>query len=79
MTAELCFHIIIFFIIILQGFRIELSSLPMFHRLNNLNDAMGKIKRNGNIKNLTSISGSQSKMDSSSNSNTKLFLLLLED
>jgi hypothetical protein len=29
--------------------------------VNNLNDAMGKIKRNGNIKNLTSISGSQSK------------------
>lgn len=47
--------------------------------VNNLNDAMGKIKRNGNIKNLTSISGSQSKMDSSSNSSTKLFLLLLED
>lgn len=47
--------------------------------VNNLNDAMGKIKRNGNIKNLTSISGSQSKMDSSTNSNTKLFLLLLED
>lgn len=47
--------------------------------VNNLNDAMGKIKRNGNIKNLTSISGSQSKLDSSSNSNTKLFLLLLED
>lgn len=47
--------------------------------VNNLNDAMGRIKRNGNIKNLTSISGSQSKMDSSSNSNTKLFLLLLED
>ena len=47
--------------------------------VNNLNDAMGKIKRNGNIKNLTSISGSQSKMDSSSNSNTKLFLFLIED
>ncbi|ASK31478.1 hypothetical protein CEY12_15775 [Chryseobacterium sp. T16E-39] len=47
--------------------------------VNNLNDAMGKIKRNGNIKNLTSISGSQSKLDTSSNSNTKLFLLLLED
>ncbi|MFZ4930681.1 MULTISPECIES: LUD domain-containing protein [unclassified Chryseobacterium] len=47
--------------------------------VNNLNDAMGKIKRNGNIKNLTSISGSQSKMDSSANSNVKLFLLLLED
>ncbi|SMP06681.1 LUD domain-containing protein [Chryseobacterium profundimaris] len=47
--------------------------------VNNLNDAMGKIKRNGNIKNLTSISGAQSKLDTSSNSNTKLFLLLLED
>ena len=47
--------------------------------VNNLNDAMGKIKRNGNIKNLTSISGGQSKMDTSSNTNTKLFLLLLED
>ena len=47
--------------------------------VNNLNDAMGKIKRNGNIKNLTSISGSQSKLDSSSSANTKLFLLLLED
>ncbi|KIC64932.1 LUD domain-containing protein [Chryseobacterium taiwanense] len=47
--------------------------------VNNLNDAMGKIKRNGNIKNLTSISGNQSKMDTASNSNTKLFLLLLED
>jgi L-lactate utilization protein LutC len=46
--------------------------------VNNLNDAMGKIKRNGNIKNLTSISGSQSKLDVS-NTNTKLFLLLLED
>lgn len=47
--------------------------------VNNLNDAMGKIKRNGNIKNLTSISGGQSKLDPSSNTNTKLFLLLLED
>ncbi|SIQ80019.1 Uncharacterised ACR, YkgG family COG1556 [Chryseobacterium sp. RU37D] len=47
--------------------------------VSNLNDAMGKIKRNGNIKNLTSISGSQSKLDTSSNTNTKLFLLLLED
>lgn len=47
--------------------------------VNNLNDAMGKIKRNGNIKNLTSISGNHSKLDTSSNSNTKLFLLLLED
>jgi len=47
--------------------------------VNNLNDAMGKIKRNGNIKNLTSISGGQSSLDSSSHTNTKLFLLLLED
>lgn len=47
--------------------------------VNNLNDAMGKIKRNGNIKNLTSISGGHSKLDPSSNTNTKLFLLLLED
>lgn len=47
--------------------------------VSNLNDAMGKIKRNGNIKNLTSISGGQSKMDTSSHTNTKLFLLLLED
>lgn len=47
--------------------------------VNNLNDAMGKIKRNGNIKNLTSISGSQSKLDTSSSASTKLFLLLLED
>ncbi|WP_294323455.1 LUD domain-containing protein [uncultured Chryseobacterium sp.] len=47
--------------------------------VSNLNDAMGKIKRNGNIKNLTSISGGQSKLDTSSHTNTKLFLLLLED
>ncbi|MCJ7934253.1 MAG: lactate utilization protein [Chryseobacterium sp.] len=47
--------------------------------VNNLNDAMGKIKRNGNIKNLTSISGGQSKLDGSIGSNPKLFLLLLED
>lgn len=46
--------------------------------VNNLNDAMGKIKRTGNIKNLTSISGGQSKLESA-NANTKLFLLLLED
>lgn len=45
----------------------------------NLNEAMAKIKRNGNIKNLTSISGSQHKLDSSSGHATKLFLLLLED
>ena len=45
----------------------------------NLNDAMSKIKRNGNIKNLTSISGSNSKLDTPNKDNTKLFLLLLED
>ena len=45
----------------------------------NLNEAMAKVKRNGNIKNLTSISGSQNKLDNSSGSATKLFLLLLED
>ncbi|MGZ5273524.1 MAG: LUD domain-containing protein, partial [Kaistella sp.] len=45
----------------------------------NLNDAMGKIKRNGNIRNLTSISGGNSKLDTSNKDNTKLFLLLLED
>lgn len=47
--------------------------------VNNLNDAMGKIKRSGNIKNLTSISGNHSKLDTATNNNTKLFLLLLED
>ncbi|MCW3167578.1 lactate utilization protein [Chryseobacterium sp. 09-1422] len=47
--------------------------------VNNLNDAMGKIKRTGNIKNLTSISGNHSKLDTAANNNTKLFLLLLED
>ncbi len=45
----------------------------------NLNDAMAKIKRNGNIRNLTSISGGNSKLDTSNKDNTKLFLLLLED
>ena len=45
----------------------------------NLNDAMAKIKRKGNIKNLTSISGNQSKLDTPNQNNTKLFLLLLED
>ena len=47
--------------------------------VNNLNDAMGKIKRTGNIKNLTSISGNHSKLDAAANNNTKLFLLLIED
>lgn len=46
--------------------------------VSNLNDAMGKIKRNGNIKNLTSISGGQNKLDATA-PNNKLFLLLLED
>lgn len=45
----------------------------------NLNDAMGKIKRKGNVRNLTSISGSQSKLYTGGKDNTKLFLLLLED
>ncbi len=47
--------------------------------VSNLNEAMSKIKRNGNVKNLTSISGSQNKLDAPSKNNTKLFLLLLED
>lgn len=45
----------------------------------NLNDAMGKIKRAGSVKNLTSISGNQNRLDTSSPVNQKLFLLLLED
>lgn len=47
--------------------------------VNNLSDAMGKIKKTGNIKNLTSISGNHSKLDAASNNTTKLFLLLLEN
>ncbi len=47
--------------------------------VSNLNDAMGNIKRKGNVKNLTSISGNQSKLDSPTQNNSKLFLLLLED
>ncbi|MBS1548533.1 MAG: LUD domain-containing protein [Bacteroidetes bacterium] len=47
--------------------------------VNNLTDAMTKIKRSGNTKNLTSISGNQSKLGLSTPNNTKLFLLLLED
>ena len=47
--------------------------------VNNLNDAMMKVKRRGTLKNLTSISGSQSKLDAPNQDNTKLFLLLLED
>ena len=46
--------------------------------VNNLSDAMSRIKKSGNIKNLTSISGGQSKLDGA-NDNLKLFLLLLED
>ena len=45
----------------------------------NLNEAMMKVKRAGHLKNLTSISGSQSKLDTPNKDNTKLFLLLLED
>lgn len=45
----------------------------------NLNDAMMKVKRRGTLKNLTSISGKNSKLDTSNSDNTKLFLLLLED
>ena len=45
----------------------------------NLNDAMSKIKRNGNIRNLTSISGSNSKLDTPNKDNTKLILHLLEE
>lgn len=47
--------------------------------VSNLGEAMSKIKRAGNIKNLTSISGGQNSLDPSANDNTKLFLLLLED
>lgn len=45
----------------------------------NLNEAMMKVKRSGSLRNLTSISGSQSKLDTPNKDNTKLFLLLLED
>lgn len=45
----------------------------------NLSDAMMKVKRRGTLKNLTSISGNQSKLGSPKPDNTKLFLLLLED
>ncbi|MDF0719282.1 LUD domain-containing protein [Kaistella sp. PBT33-4] len=47
--------------------------------VSNLNDAMSKIKRNGNVKNLTSISGNQNKLDAPTRNSTKLFLLLIED
>lgn len=45
----------------------------------NLSEAMMNIKRRGNVRNLTSISGSQSKLDAPTQDNTKLFLILLED
>lgn len=45
----------------------------------NLTDAMMKVKRRGTLKNLTSISGNNSKLDTGNKDNTKLFLLLLED
>lgn len=44
----------------------------------NLHDAMTKVKRRGSLKNLTSISGNISELDSDATT-TKLFLLLLED
>ena len=44
-----------------------------------LNEAMMRIKRRGNVRNLTSISGSQSKLDAPIQDQTKLFLILLED
>lgn len=44
----------------------------------NLGDAMMRVKRRGALKNLTSISGSESKLDTPNKVNTKLFLLLLE-
>lgn len=47
--------------------------------VSNLNDAMMKVKRRGSLKNLTSISGSESKLDMPNRDKTKLFLLLLED
>ncbi|RQP14129.1 MAG: hypothetical protein EAS48_02300 [Chryseobacterium sp.] len=47
--------------------------------VNSLNDAMMKVKRRGALKNLTSISGSNSKLDGMKHDNNKLFLLLLED
>lgn len=47
--------------------------------VSNLGEAMMKIKRGNNIKNLTSISGSKSHLDNPDKENPKLFLLLLED
>lgn len=47
--------------------------------VNNLSESMEIIRRRGPVKNLTSISGSQSKLGTPQPNNTKLFLLLLED
>ncbi|SDD93870.1 LUD domain-containing protein [Riemerella columbipharyngis] len=48
--------------------------------VSNLNEAMAIVKRRrGPLKNLTSISGSQSKLDDPNAVDNKLFLLLLED
>ena len=47
--------------------------------VSNLSEEMMKGKRVGYQKNLTSISGSQSTLDTPNKVNTKLFLLLLED
>ena len=43
----------------------------------NLNEAMMKVKRAGNLKNLTSISGSQSKLDTPNKDNTKIYFILI--
>lgn len=45
----------------------------------NLTEAMMKIKRRDNIKNLTSISGCNAHLENIEKKNPKLFLLLLED
>lgn len=47
--------------------------------VSNLSEAMAKIQRKENVKNLTSISGSKSQLDNPDKKNPKLFLLLLED
>ena len=47
--------------------------------VSNLSEAMAKIQRRENVKNLTSISGSKSQLDNPDKKNPKLFLLLLED
>ena len=47
--------------------------------VSNLSEAMAKIQRRENVKNLTSISGSKSQLDNPDKKKPKLFLLLLED